>query len=182
MNARIITIPRTLTAALVGACLLAAGGCTRGEAAASQSDDVQTPAAPATPVAEPAPSASTAHGDVSGQFAKMDANGDGGVSADEHATGTAAMFATMDANGDGSVTVEEMDASQAAMGGDTRMTSADKIKVVDTDSDGALTRDEHEQGARTMFDQMDANHDGSLTQSELQAGHDARMGAQPSSG
>ena len=92
------------------------------------------------------------------------------------------MFATMDANGDGSVTVEEMDASQVAMGGDTRMTSADKIKVVDTDSDGALTREEHEQGARTMFDQMDANHDGSLTQSELQAGHDARMGAQPANG
>src|SRR5688500_13395237 len=137
MNACMITIPRTLSAALVGACLLAAGACTRGaeaggDAAASQSDEVQTPAAPAAPVTEPAPSPPTAPGDVSGQFAKMDANGDGGVSADEHATGATAMFATMDANGDGSVTVEEMDASQVAMGGDTRMTSADKIKVVDT--------------------------------------------------
>ncbi len=41
----------------------------------------------------------------------MGSNGDGVVSAREHATAATAMFKKMDANSDGTVTVAEMDAA-----------------------------------------------------------------------
>ena len=43
-------------------------------------------------------------------FQKMDANGDGVVTADEHAAMAAQRFSKMDANGDGKVTSDEMKA------------------------------------------------------------------------
>lgn len=43
-----------------------------------------------------------------GHFQKMDANSDGVVTADEHATMAAQRFSKMDANGDGKVTADEM--------------------------------------------------------------------------
>jgi hypothetical protein len=46
-----------------------------------------------------------------GHFQKMDANGDGVVTADEHATMAAKHFSKMDANGDGKVTRDEMKAA-----------------------------------------------------------------------
>ena len=54
-----------------------------------------------------------AHGDVGVMFQKMDTNGDGKISADEHAAGARAMFQEMDTNGDGKVTPAEMDAEHA---------------------------------------------------------------------
>lgn len=60
------------------------------------------------------PAAFAQHADM---FATMDGNGDGSVSAEEHAAGASAMFAKVDANHDGSVTAEEMKAGHAAMGG-----------------------------------------------------------------
>lgn len=59
------------------------------------------------------PAAFAQHADM---FATMDGNGDGRISAAEHAAGASAMFAKMDANHDGSVTAEEMKADHAAMG------------------------------------------------------------------
>lgn len=41
-------------------------------------------------------------------FTDMDSNGDGTITADEHATAAAKRFAEMDANGDGKVTRDEM--------------------------------------------------------------------------
>lgn len=43
-----------------------------------------------------------------GHFEKMDSNGDGAISADEHAIGAAERFSRMDINSDGKVTREEM--------------------------------------------------------------------------
>jgi hypothetical protein len=43
-----------------------------------------------------------------GHFQKMDANGDGVVTADEHAAMAAKRFSKMDANGDGKITDDEM--------------------------------------------------------------------------
>lgn len=43
-----------------------------------------------------------------GHFAQMDANGDGTITAEEHAAGAAKRFAMMDANGNGEITVDEM--------------------------------------------------------------------------
>lgn len=132
-----------------------------------------------------------AHGDVGTMLQKMDTNGDGKISAEEHAAGARAMFQEMDTNGDGKVSPAEMDAYHArteAMstkpekaGKAMELTSAEKIKVMDTNGDGMLSADEHAAGARLMFDKMDTNHDGFLTKAELQAGHDHMMTKTPKS-
>lgn len=41
-------------------------------------------------------------------FQQMDSNGDGVITAEEHAAAAAKRFATMDSNGDGKLTREEM--------------------------------------------------------------------------
>lgn len=68
-----------------------------------------------------------AHAAITGQAAKksdmpaadkikaIDTDGDGVLSADEHAKGSAAMFAKMDTNKDGFLSKEEMAAGHAAM-------------------------------------------------------------------
>lgn len=114
------------------------------------------------------------------QFQMMDANGDGKVTADEHAAGAKKMFEMMDADRNAKVTAAEMTAAhQRMMGKDAakgvadkhEMAAAEKIKVVDTNGDGVLTAEEHAAGAKKMFAMMDTDHDGSLTKSELRAGH-----------
>lgn len=62
-------------------------------------------AALAMPVAAMACSGKGKHG---GHFEKMDTNGDGAISAEEHAAGAAKRFSKMDANDDGKVTRDEM--------------------------------------------------------------------------
>jgi len=48
-------------------------------------------------------------------FKMMDSNGDGQISAEEHAAAAAKRFARMDSNGDGMVTKAEMKAHHKAM-------------------------------------------------------------------
>lgn len=130
----------------------------------------------------------------------MDADGDGTVSATEHAAGAKMMFTKMDANKDGSVTAAEMEAAQPKMGhkdkmattedghdkenaadksyGKGKMMSAsEKIATIDTNGDGALTAEEHAAGAKKMFTKMDADKDGALTAQEMREGHRANMSA-----
>jgi Ca2+-binding EF-hand superfamily protein len=108
-------------------------------------------------------------------FAKMDANHDKRITAQEHAAAARAMFVTMDADKDGKVTAEEMTAAQPKVTGRKAgagdMDSADKIKAIDADGDGVLTAKEHAGGSRAMFEKMDRNHDGKLTRGEFNAGH-----------
>ena len=109
------------------------------------------------------------------EFMTMDANKDGKISADEHATASKKMFDTMDANRDGKVTAAEMDAAHKRVTGKkakkSDLSAAEKIKVVDTDSDGILTAAEHAAGSSSMFEKMDTDKDGFLTKSEFAAGH-----------
>lgn len=112
---------------------------------------------------------------------KMDTDGNGKVSAAEHAAAAKAMFERMDVDKDGSVTAAEMDAGHATMkkdgqATDSPMSSADKIKAIDADGDGRISAAEHEAGSRTMFAKMDSDMDGSLTAAEMEAGHKAMMG------
>jgi Ca2+-binding EF-hand superfamily protein len=52
--------------------------------------------------------AGTAFANDQEKFRKMDTDGDGRVTAAEHAAGAQQMFTMMDSNGDGGVTMEEM--------------------------------------------------------------------------
>jgi EF hand domain-containing protein len=108
----------------------------------------------------------------------MDADGDGVVSASEHAAGSTAMFTKMDANQDGSVTAAEMEAAHAAKG-KTKMagelSTAEKIKAIDTNGDGKLSAAEHSAGSQSMFEKMDTDKNGSLSKAESDAGHKALM-------
>jgi Ca2+-binding EF-hand superfamily protein len=139
--------------------------------------------------------------DPAEKFKSMDTNGDGMVSADEHATAVKGMFDQMDSNHDGNVTAAEMDAAhqkmKGSMGGMEHkggqhgaqdraeheghmpmghgMSSADKIAKMDTNGDGMLSASEHDAGARKMFDEMDADKNGSLSQEEMRAGHAMMM-------
>jgi hypothetical protein len=111
-------------------------------------------------------------------FQMMDRNGDGKISADEHAAAAKKMFQMMDANQDGKVTASEMDAAHERITGKPKsaakgqeMSASDKIKVVDTNHDGVLSVEEHEAGAKEMFEKMDTDKDGYVSKSEMEAGH-----------
>lgn len=110
-------------------------------------------------------------------FEAMDADGDGRISAAEHAAGAKKMFQAMDQNRDMRVTAAEMSAAQKAISGvqgiHRRVSSADKIKTVDANGDGILSEAEHDAATRVMFAKMDANRDGFLTKDEWRAGHAA---------
>ena len=131
----------------------------------------------------------------------MDTDGDGSISAAEHAAGAKQMFQKMDADGDGIVTAKEMDAAHQDMptankgstaesdtAGASRLgksegmhhdkSAAAKIKMIDTDGDGTITAAEHEAGAKKMFEKMDKDHNGKLSAAEVQAGHDRMMTAE----
>jgi hypothetical protein len=116
------------------------------------------------------------------EFAAMDGDGDGKVTAAEHAAGARTMFAKMDADRDGKVTAAEMTAAHKAVTGRTaktsEMTAHDKINAVDADADGILTADEHGKASAAMFAKMDTNHDSFLTKQEMAAGHAAMMNKQ----
>lgn len=49
-------------------------------------------------------------GDGGDKFRKMDTDGDGRITAAEHAAGAQAMFTKMDTNKDGAITMQEMEA------------------------------------------------------------------------
>jgi Ca2+-binding EF-hand superfamily protein len=129
----------------------------------------------------------------------MDTDGDGSISATEHAAGTKKMFGKMDADGDGIVTAKEMDSAHKDMAtahkgstaeSDTadasrlgksdkpQKSAAAKIKTIDTDGDGAITAAEHAAGSKKMFEKMDKDQNGRLTAAEIQAGHDRMMTAE----
>jgi Ca2+-binding EF-hand superfamily protein len=123
-----------------------------------------------------------AHEDLDAEFQKMDRNGDGKVSADEHAGYAKEKFAKMDTNGDGKVTPSEMEAAferrdnrligrEDKASANIEMSAADKFKMMDTNNDGVLTADEHAAAARAIFEKMDADHDGALTKTEFKSGH-----------
>jgi hypothetical protein len=120
--------------------------------------------------------APAAHGALS-DFGAMDADGDGRISAAEHAAGAKKMFHAMDQNRDMRVTEAEMSAAQKAISGvqgiHRRVSSADKLKAVDANGDGVLSEAEHDAATRVMFSKMDTNRDGFLTKDEWRAGHAA---------
>jgi Ca2+-binding EF-hand superfamily protein len=106
-------------------------------------------------------------------FAQMDKDGDGRISAQEHALSVRAMFVAMDADKDGRVSAAEMTAAQSTVGNGKAdaLSSSEKIKSIDKNKDGALTVGEHVAGSRALFARMDRNKDGVLDKAEHAAGH-----------
>jgi Ca2+-binding EF-hand superfamily protein len=120
-----------------------------------------------------------APGGADHEIKMMDTDGDGKISAAEHAAGARKMFEMMDADKDGKVTAKEMEAAHERVTGNKAMkgekSAAEKIRMIDTNGDGVITAEEHEEAARRMFEAMDTDKDGYLTRDEIVAGHAQMM-------
>lgn len=106
-------------------------------------------------------------------FTMADANKDGRISAQEHATAAQARFARMDANRDGRLAADEM-----AVDHGMKKMHAGMMAKMDANHDGVLTRAEHAAAAQAMFDRMDPDHDGKVTAAEMSAAHQRMMGGE----
>ena len=114
----------------------------------------------------------------------MDTNGDGKVTATEHANACKQMFTKMDANGDGHVTAAEMDAASPMMKSHKDHQDAtaarnedghDKENAADKSYDQNAQKQNNMRGGRMMSSSekiavMDTNNDGQLTAEEHAAG------------
>jgi EF hand len=101
---------------------------------------------------------------------EAEGDGDGRISATEHAAGAQKRFETMDADKDGKVTASEISASHGAESvawAKHKMSSADKINKFDTNDDGALTAAEYADGSQKMFRKLDVDADGYLSAAEM---------------
>ena len=127
-----------------------------------------------------APAAFAADDSVTAQIKAMDTNGDGLVSASEHADYAKSQFQAMDTDHNGQVTVAEMDAwRKAQMKGKVLATlqpsSVTVIKSMDTNNDGMVSAEEYAAMAEKDFNAMDTNHDGQLSADEMRIAHDTQV-------
>jgi len=118
------------------------------------------------------------------EFAHLDANKDGLVSATENAAGAKALFRKADANRDEILTVTELAVAEERRAGSDAVAAksprasatagmqnaAEQIKVVDENGDGEATFAELLASTQQMFALMDVNHDGYLDPAECEAG------------
>lgn len=107
----------------------------------------------------------------------MDADGDGKVSATEHADGAKKMFTKMDSNKDGRVTAAEMDAAHPMMKHHDDQRTArhedghDKENVADKPADQSTKMHGGKMmSSREKIATMDTNNDGQLSAAEHAAG------------
>jgi Ca2+-binding EF-hand superfamily protein len=175
--------------AVVGAAYAAPGDAT----AAPQA----TPSAPATPpppAAAEAPGAAPAgdhmsrddqagdhhgwrghrgHGDMAARvFKRLDANGDGKISADEFAAAGQRLFSAADGNKDGILTPRELRRG-ARMA--RQQFSGHGMMALDANHDGTISKDEFLAFPDRIFARLDKNHDGKLDASEMADARQARM-------
>jgi hypothetical protein len=101
-------------------------------------------------------------------FAKMDSNGDGRVSPDEHREAAKAAFDAMDADHNFSVTTDELEAASPQRDGE--LSAAQRIALIDGNDDGILSEDENRLAAEAEFERIDANGDGALELAEVKSG------------
>ncbi len=150
------------------------GGCCGGLQAGQEAPPVEVEAATATPVEEPAPvdevglppkrlGKSGKHGGVR-FFARMDTDGDGGISAEEF-RGTAERFAEVDTNGDGRIEATEFDAARP----DRMGRQGDFMGRHDANEDGKISAEEF-LGKETRFAKLDRDGDGFIDETEAPGG------------
>jgi hypothetical protein len=108
----------------------------------------------------------------------MDKDGDGKITAAEHAAGVKEMFSKMDTNKDGQVTSTEMDAMHEPMkdkghatarteGGPNEQQMADKKAYDDTGAGKSMPKT---MSSEQKIAKMDTNNDGKLSTAEYNAG------------
>lgn len=101
----------------------------------------------------------TSHWRVQHKFDRLDTNGDGVISSDEHAVATRWLHEQADRDGDG-------DVSQHELG------SAPALRRFDADGNGRLTLEELLRGKRTQFDRCDLDGSGTIDPREFTSGHE----------
>lgn len=94
---------------------------------------------------------------------QSDANNDGVLTRQEFDAGRAAMFARMDADGNGQLTAEERRAGRHARGG---RHGRGHLSGADANDDGNITRDEFLARPIAHFERLDANNDGVISADE----------------
>lgn len=113
-----------------------------------------------------------------GPMARMDADGDGQVSAAEFVDGHVNLFKKVDEAGSGAVSLEEIGSRAKGMraggrgpgeGGGPRMNVDKRFAELDKDGDGKVTKAEAEAAHKARFEQMDANKDGVVDEAEMAA-------------
>ena len=111
-------------------------------------------------------------------IAEFDADGDGGITAEDFGLRRAERFAALDADGDGQVSRAEFEAHAGARAAERAGTLFDHL---DVDGDGMLSRDAIEarggegMPARMparMLDRLDADGDGIVSEAEFDAAAD----------
>ena len=100
-------------------------------------------------------------GGKGGHFDRLDANGDGEISADEMNDKTAAFLEGADADGNGAVSKEEMKAFHKAKREERRAKHSP-----DKNGDGIVDRTEYISQAQERFDKMDKDGNGVLSEEE----------------
>lgn len=139
---------------------------------------VATPTAP-TPATNPAqaPAADTVPrpDPVEAQFRALDSDGDGRISANEHAAGAKSDFDGLDRDRNYHVSGAELSDAQRGTGAQAAPL-ADQIRGVDSNGNGELSADEHRLGAEAAFRGSDRNGDGNLDMDEMKGAMGAPAG------
>ena len=97
-------------------------------------------------------------------FARMDKDGDGGITAEEF-RGTDERFAEVDTNGDGRIEATEFDSARP----DRMGRKGDFMGRHDANEDGKITAEEF-MGKDTRFTKLDRNGDGYIDETEAPGG------------
>ena len=108
-------------------------------------------------------------------FAVLDADANGQITAEELAAAQTARFATADANTDGGLSTDEIVAQIEARRAEMLQARAQRmIEEQDANADGLLQADELQDGreprAAVIFAMLDTNEDGAVDQAEFDAG------------
>lgn len=112
-----------------------------------------------------------------GEHARMaDSNNDGAVTRDEFLARPLEMFARLDANSDGVISAEERDAARGrhAEWRHARHERGERLRAADADRDRQLSREEFASMGDQMFTMLDADHNGAVSRQEAEARHGGR--------
>lgn len=106
------------------------------------------------------------------EFAELDADGDGLLSADEMREAMTARFTAADADGNGALSADELETIIEARLAERGARMVERMLARrDADGSGDLSLEELAQGQprQAMFDRLDADGDGAISEAEFEA-------------